>query len=384
MAGNVTPITTSGVEVITGVQVGDVDTTPSKVALAVSSYNLKDADGKTAFVNSVQAKETPGFNKAFNDALGIKKNTSVAYTSVELTSATIATPANLQGITAPKAGGDFMAAGDMRQRITGITVAQPGSDFVAAGSLNPTMDLQGISGTQPGSDFVAAGSFAQPNFTAYSNTSNDIRVRLCAQVGQESRVYGDDTPDNLMSIMHPKAHGTNGLLFPYTPTISVTQAVDYKEAGPLVHTNADIQAYSRTPSVTFSVTGKFTIQNQREGRYALAVLHFLRTVSKMYFGEQDKANGLAGLPPPVLVFNAYGNYMFNNLPVILKSHSYTLNDTVDMVDVQTAGGIARIPALFEISMDLAVQQSPSKLRKEFSLDAFRTGDLMRNNKSGWI
>ncbi len=205
----------------------------------------------------------------------------------------------------------------------------------------------------------------------------DLRVRLRAQPGQADAVYGSSASDNILSILHQ----TGGMLFPYTPTISQEQSVDYKSID-LVHANGDINAYSRTPSVTLNVTGKFTVQNQREGEYLVAVLHFLRTVSKMHFGEQDEN---AGLPPPVLYFHGYGPYMYNGLKVVLKSHSFTLDDTVDYVDVVTDGGsvTTRVPSMLTISLSLGVEQSPRLMKSQFNLEDFRTGALMRNRK-GWI
>lgn len=205
---------------------------------------------------------------------------------------------------------------------------------------------------------------------------SDSRVRLRAQPGRANAVYGEAGPENILSILHQ----TGGMLFPYTPTISVEQSVDYKTID-LVHANGDINAYSRTPSVTLNVTGKFTVQNQREGEYMIAVIHFLRTVSKMHFGDSDPN---AGLPPPVLYFHGYGPYMFNGLKVILKSHSFSLDDTVDYVDVYTDNGAVttRVPSMLTISLSLAVQQTPKRM-KAFNLEDFRTGDLMRNSK-GWI
>jgi hypothetical protein len=101
----------------------------------------------------------------------------------------------------------------------------------------------------------------------------------------------------------------------------------------------------------------------------------------MYFGQQNSA--LAGLPPPVLLLSGYGNYMFNDLPVIVKSHSFTLDQNVDYITVSTAGGKARLPAVLNISVSLVVQHTPTDMRKNFDLDQFRTGALMRSQK-GWI
>jgi len=222
-------------------------------------------------------------------------------------------------------------------------------------------DLRGLIGGQTGSGEAPA--------------PNEMRVRLSAMVGQEETVYGPRGGDNLLSILHE----TNGMVFPYTPQIAFSQDVSYQELA-LTHTNYDISAYQRTPSVTLNITGKFTVQNQREGIYALACLHFLRTVSKMRFGRQDPD---AGLPPPVLLLNGYGDYMFNNLRVVLKSHSYQFPEQMDTVLVEVAGGRARLPALFDLSITATVQQTPRAVREDFNLDQFRTGALMKTGK-GWI
>lgn len=227
-------------------------------------------------------------------------------------------------------------------------------------------------------ELVVTGSRRTSGAVSPSN-STDMRVRLSAQESQRDQVYGSAGADNILSILHE----TNGMLFPYTPNVSISQDVDYKTID-LVHSNYDINAYSRTPSVSVSITGKFTVQNKREGVYAIAVLHYLRTVSKIYFGEKDAENGRAGLPPPVLLLNGYGTYMFNNLRVVVKSHSYNFDESVDMVDVSMDDGTkTRVPSLFTISLNLGVQQTPTAMRKEFSLDDFRTGALMRRG-GGWI
>lgn len=203
--------------------------------------------------------------------------------------------------------------------------------------------------------------------------NSDARVRLKAL--NPSEVYGPNDPSNILSILYE----TGGMLFPYTPSINFSQTVNYQNID-LVHTNGSVAAYQRTPNIELTVSGKFTVQNRREGLYALAAIHFLRTASKMYFGEQDGAK--AGLPPPILLFSGYGTYMFNDLRVVLKSHSFPYEENVDTVNVQTAGGYARLPVMFTLQLNLEVQNTPKAMRKEFSLDQFRTGELMK--KGGWI
>lgn len=300
------------------------------------------------------------------------------------------------------------------------------------GSANPAPISAPITQTPTvGNSISGLPSLIGSSVAASSPTtvSADMRIRLAAL--NPSAVYANSP---IMSILNQ----TGGMMFPYTPTISVTQGVDYMSLQ-LVHSNTDYQAYTRTPSVKISVNGKFTVQNLREGQYAMACIHFLRTVSKSYFGEKDAQasnnatsqltnlinspiNGLlsppsaagggnAGLPPPVLLFSGYGNLMFNRLRVILTSHSYTFDETMDTVAVPigggalssfggllggglsglsnllgggVSGGLVRIPAMFTISCELTVIQTPKRMRTEFSFNDFANGTLMNSSDGGWI
>jgi hypothetical protein len=244
----------------------------------------------------------------------------------------------------------------------------------SAGQYTSAFSSATSSSTSTVSNLVSAIGGTTASTSSSDNV--DFRVRIRAQTAAKQSVYGPAGTSNILNILY----NTNGMLFPFTPTISWSQAVEY-DALHFTHSNQDYYVYKNTPSTTIDVSGQFTFQNQREGEYMLACMHFLRTVSKMYFGQQNPS--LAGLPPPVLLFSGYGNYMFNDLPVIVKSHSYSLDNTVDYVTVNTAGGSARLPAIMTIQVQLIVQHTPQDLRTKFDLDQFRTGALMRNN-TGWI
>lgn len=213
-----------------------------------------------------------------------------------------------------------------------------------------------------------------------------------------------------------RSHG--GILFPYTPVMTMSQNVEYIQYKP-VHSIQDFYGYARTPSVTFNVSAPFTVQNIDEGRYALACIHFLRVITKMYFGISSGNN--AGSPPPVLTFNAYGNYMFNNLPVVLTEFSFDFTQDVDYVEVpvsdtngksirsvdpnsaavcnnnamslqdlsatelKTMGGtqygVAWLPTKFDLRMALAVTRSPAEARN-FNLEKFRSGSYLTDQGIG--
>ena len=220
-----------------------------------------------------------------------------------------------------------------------------------------------------------------------SNSSNDLFNNLGAATGgQPSGVAGAPGLPWLQSaltdtnsiygsngnILEPLAQ-TDGMVFPYTPTIDYQQAVDYSSYDP-THTNQELYAYTKTKAPTISINGKFTSQNSFEAGYSLAAFHFCRVVSKMAFGESQNP----GTPPPVLLFSAYGDYMYNDLPVIMTNFSVSWPDDVDYVQVVNTN--TYVPAIFTISLSLIVQNTPATLRT-FNLEQFRSGQLVKNK--GW-
>jgi hypothetical protein len=242
---------------------------------------------------------------------------------------------------------------------------------------------------------------------------NDHRIRLSAFDGRlnesaKERLYGvsRDPKENILAPLWQ----TDGVLFPYTPTIQVSQDTTWQTAD-LEHSNFDILSFQKTSSAQITLTGKFTVQNEREGRYLLAVIHFLRTVSKAYFGAQDiesfapvtgdqtavettdevaektRSDGLAGLPPPVLLFSGYGTMMFNDLRVVVKSHSWAYEETADLVKIELpSDGVSPrtvwLPPMMTINMTLSIQNNTDRVRERFKLDDFRTGALLKTR--GWF
>ena len=229
----------------------------------------------------------------------------------------------------------------------------------------------GIIGTTAGST-GAASALTAPS---------DFRARLAPL---SASVYGTVSTSNILNPLNPATKGMNGqpgtggVLFPFTPSMQEERSVEYAAAS-ISGGNMDYMAYQRTPSVALTVTGKFSVQNQMEGEYAMAAIHFFRVVSKSYFGL--KAGDMAGLPPPMLVFSAYGNLLYGSLKVIMRSSTFTPQDC-DWVPVTTALGVVRLPALFELSCSLLVQQTPSVMVNQFDLSAFTTGALLQ--QGGWI
>lgn len=222
----------------------------------------------------------------------------------------------------------------------------------------------------------------------------DRRVRLAAKPGQKDLVYGPPREENIMFPLHPSNPGSpNGMVWPYTPNITYQQSVNYNSYD-LTHVNQAPQAYNNTETLALEVVGDFTVQNDWEGRYLLACMHFLSTVSKIQYGINSDN---PGAPPPVLHFSAYGNLMFDRLPMVVRSFNIALTPDVDYVRVtlpsdqvflnvpntndlipQRRGNEAWLPSKVNISASLLYSPSPQKVVNEFDWQAFRNGSLLRN------
>ena len=125
---------------------------------------------------------------------------------------------------------------------------------------------------------------------------------------------------------------TNGVVFPYTPQITTRYMANY-DAYELVHTNYRGYFYKNSSVQEITVNATFTANSQTEANYLLAVIHFFRSASKMFYGQDS--NPVAGTPPPVLFMDGLGVYQFNVHPVLLSAFNYNLPADVDYI---RAGG----------------------------------------------
>lgn len=161
-----------------------------------------------------------------------------------------------------------------------------------------------------------------------------------------------------------------GILFPYTPQISVDNQANYTNQNP-VHSNFPLYFYKNSSVGPINVTAKFTVQNEFEGAVLLGVIHLLRSLTKMKWGNDPDA----GSPPPVCRFDAYGDYMLYNVPVAVASWRHELPDGVDYIAVGRPGspstyGHSMVPTFSTIQMTLNVMYS----RRE----------MLRYNVKDWL
>lgn len=120
-----------------------------------------------------------------------------------------------------------------------------------------------------------------------------------------------------------------GLIFPYTPNITVSHSVNY-DSSEITHSNLNTLHYKNTPPPTYQMEATFTADTYENALHMLSAIWFLRAVTKCDFGEQANERGVAGMPPPVLYLNGY-NQIMDNIPVVVKSFSYSLPSDKDYV-----------------------------------------------------
>lgn len=209
----------------------------------------------------------------------------------------------------------------------------------------------------------------------------DIRAKLRLPPG--NTLLKDDS-GTTHSVLLP-LEKFQGMVFPYSPNIQVQHSANYGEYD-LTHTNYTSNYFMNSRPPEIAIDGMLTAQTDAEARYMLAVIHFFRIVTKMRTGFNDPDRGV---PPPVLRFSAYGDLVFSNIPVVVRSFSHNFQNDVDYVDVFTSTSATetskdyanKMPSAMNIFVSLAVQPTPSKIRSEFTLSKFSSGELV---KKGYI
>lgn len=246
----------------------------------------------------------------------------------------------------------------------------------------------------------------------------DWRVKL-RLAGDADYLYRAQEP----GILAPLAD-SDGVIFPYMPSITTNYTANYSNYD-LTHSNYRGYFYGNSFVSEVQIDATFTAQDTDEANYLLAVIHFFRSVTKMFYG-QDSAE-YRGAPPPLVFLQGLGEYQFNLAPCVVSNFNYVLPDDVDYVRARVAnvdgtnllvrrtqlrdadgaayqiprdrllsigvpvGGIARrpppptlgtqsptyVPTQMKISLTLLPIQTRAQVSREFSLDQYANGSLIQ-------
>ena len=170
-------------------------------------------------------------------------------------------------------------------------------------------------------------SSLQSNVGAPSSTG-DWAVRVTVT----ESVFNDLMSD---SPVFPYSFKRNkGIRFPVTPFINMSHSAGY-DARSVIHNNYPYYAYQNSQVDQMTIAGAFPVQNETDGQNWLATLHFLRTVTKMYYGGSKNT----GNPPPVCRLNGYGDLVYKDVPIVITNFTVELREQVDYigVNVSTSG-----------------------------------------------
>ena len=154
-------------------------------------------------------------------------------------------------------------------------------------------------------------------------TTNDWRVKL-SLAKNSSYLYNSENPGILKKLSSKS--GTDGVVFPYTPQISTNYRADYSPYS-LTHSNYKGYFYNTSYVDAVNLTATFTAQDTNEAEYLLAVIHFFRSVTKMFYGQDTQR----GSPPPLVFLSGLGEYQFNKHPCVVSQFAYTLPNDVDYI-----------------------------------------------------
>jgi hypothetical protein len=263
----------------------------------------------------------------------------------------------------------------------------------------------------------------QARYKQAGNANADWRVRLSLAPNSQYLYNQIDSP----GILAPLA-ATDGVIFPYTPNITTTYSAQYEQYD-LVHSNYRGLFYKNSRVGDIQVRGTFTAQDTKEADYLLAVIHFFRSATKMFYGQDVER----GVPPPVCLLNGFGQYQFSDHPVVISSFNYSLPNDVDYIragspnnygqnllnrraavasnpggtslaglnrltnallkkgapgqgvpdpsaiqqNVSNTAGATYVPTKMEIDITLIPLQTRTQVSKQFSLKGFANGQLLK-------
>jgi hypothetical protein len=202
--------------------------------------------------------------------------------------------------------------------------------------------------------------------TAGVPTDEDWRVRISLPP-RSSLFY----KENSSFMMGPIANSEiDGIVFPYTPAITVSHNARYQEQG-LTHSNYKSYFYEGSDVSAITISGEFTAQNQREGEYVLSVVYFLRACTRMFFGQETNA----GQPPTIVFLDGYGDYYFPHVSCVVTNFTHTMPNDVDYIPLVGTFAGTRVPTMSTLSVTLQPVYSRKRIHESYGTSNYAQGDL---------
>ena len=142
-----------------------------------------------------------------------------------------------------------------------------------------------------------------------------------------AKLFYQDITQGTNALQHPLIE-TNGVIWPYTPAITVNHNANYQTAH-LTHSNYPAHFYNYSEVADIQISGDFTVQNMEDGQYLMAAVYFFRSATKMFFGQGANV----GNPPPIVFLDGYGSHYFPHVPCVITQFSHQLPNEADYIQV---------------------------------------------------
>jgi len=402
-----------------------------------NTYQVDAAGNRTLYRAAEVSDTVPGeytTDSKGNTYITLPDGTTSLYRAAEVIEST-GQPVN--GDTDPQVSNPNAAGNAVVRSFTPGTVNDPG---LAIPPLNTIIDgvvgaavgtARGLIGTAANAVLAEAASRtqglirqAQNQQTARVQNQNkaqagDWRVRLSLAPTSN---YLYNAPD-CGPVLWP-LYNTNGVIFPYTPSIDIGYKANYTQYD-LTHSNYRGYFYQNSYVDGVNIKATFTAQDTAEANYLLAVIHFFRSVTKMFYGQDAQA----GAPPPLVFLSGLGDFQFNQHPCVVSQFNYSLPADVNYIRAQNVannatnqlaarnrqttlgnpvsnaiqrlaslgqgirpgaltapfapqGSLAAnnptyVPTKMEISLTLLPVQSRQQVSQQFSLAGFANGNLLK-------
>jgi len=318
------------------------------VAAAEAEFNSKVAARKQVVAD---------YNAEVDNAKSIQAQIDTASATPD--TGVTPTPTTTEPTTTPDKSAEESAAKMENSEIVGGTTTnnqnQQVTDYTANGKSTYNFDYNGpreVEGVNPGAELDKPTPPVVVVRDSRGNVKNpDLRVKIRVPTGY----LNDDFTSALAS--------NGGVLFPYTPSIEFEHKAEYTSQTPL-HTNFTLNFYKNSSVGSISITGKFTVQNDKDAIFYLSTVHLLRALTKMRFGDDRNA----GSPPPVCRLDAYGTFMLENVPVAITSFKNSLPNNVDFYTLGKENGSVfqsqvSVPTISEIQVTCLPMYSRDEIQK---------------------
>ena len=301
------------------VRESQIDPPIQSAAPAPADNTYPDAGAGRGFVNPPLVQPEPQQTETFNE--GQSTITTVTDNAAPVDQQTFET------------GGGGGNQGTITRVSTEATDVDAATDPAATGGGQSTITGARGGNTEENAANAAATQEAATKLRAQEqaalqarlgqSANGDWRVRL-RLAPNATYLYKAEVPGILAPLK-----ASDGVIFPYTPSITTSYNANY-DTTDLTHSNYRGQFYKNSNTGDISLNGAFTAQDTIEAEYMLAVIHFFRSVTKMFYGQDAER----GAPPPLVYLSGFGPYQFNGHPCVVKSFNYALPTDVDYVRVQ--------------------------------------------------